>query len=265
MSGKIKITSLLQKKETGEKIVAITAYDFTSARLFDEFVDVLLVGDSLGMVIQGGAHTLSVRLEDVIYHTKAVAKAAKRAHVVADLPFMTYQTGPTQALRSAGRLLAEGDAEAVKLEGGVTMAPIVEKLVATGIPVMGHIGLTPQSVHAFGGYKIQGKTEQAKERIISDALALEDAGVYSIVLEGIPTDLAKTISERVKIPTIGIGAGIHCDGQILVSADLLGMNPDFRPRFVKTYADLAGIIKTAVQKYANEVKAREFPSPEHSF
>lgn len=265
MSGKIKTTSLLQKKETGEKIVAVTAYDFTTARLFDEFVDVLLVGDSLGMVIQGDTHTLSVRLEDVIYHTRAVAKAAKHAHLVADLPFMTYQTGATQAMKSAGRLLSEGHAESVKLEGGVTMAPIVEKLVEIGIPVMGHIGLTPQSVHAFGGYKIQGKSEQAKERILSDALALEDAGAYSIVLEGIPADLAQVISSRVKIPTIGIGAGVHCDGQILVSSDLLGMNPDFRPRFVKPYADLAGTIKSAIQKYATEVKGSEFPSPEHSF
>jgi 3-methyl-2-oxobutanoate hydroxymethyltransferase len=255
----------MQKKEQGEKIVAVTAYDYTSARLFDEFVDVLLIGDSLGMVVQGHAHTLSVRLDDVIYHTKAVAKAAQHAHVVADLPFMTYQTGPTQALKSAGRLLAEGGAEAVKLEGGVAVAPIVEKLVEMGIPVMGHIGLTPQSVHAFGGYKIQGKTDAAKERILSDALALEDAGAYSIVLEGIPAELAKVISERVKVPTIGIGAGIYCDGQILVSSDLLGLNPDFRPRFVKPYANLAGVIREALQKYASEIRSQEFPGPEHSF
>lgn len=265
MSAKIKVTSLAEKKQQGEKIVAITAYDFTLARLFDEMVDVLLVGDSLGMVIQGASNTLSVQLRDVIYHSRAVARAARHAHLVADLPFMSYQTGPVQALRSAGRLLSEGHAESVKLEGGVAMAPIVERLVQVGIPVMGHIGLTPQSVHAFGGYKIQGKTDRAREAILNDALALEDAGAYAIVLEGVPADLAQTITQRVKIPTIGIGAGIHCDGQILVGQDLLGMNLEFNPKFVKKYADLASQVKHAVQQYSKEVRGGEFPTPEHSF
>ena len=264
-----KITSLMvrQRKEQpgARKIVALTAYDYTSAKLVDELVDIVLVGDSLGMVIQGAANTLSVRLEDMIYHTRAVARALQHAHLVADMPFMSYQTSVSHALRSAGRLLSEGQAEAVKVEGGVTIAPTVAKMVALGIPVMGHIGLTPQSVHVFGGYKIQGRTDSARESILADALSLEDAGVYSLVMEGVPADLARQITERVKIPTIGIGAGHHCDGQVLVFHDLLGLNPDFQPRFVKHYAELAGQVREAVQQYAREVQEGSFPDANHSF
>jgi 3-methyl-2-oxobutanoate hydroxymethyltransferase len=269
MSEPKKISSLVlrQRKEQpgAGKIVALTAYDYTSAKLVDELVDVLLVGDSLGMVIQGEPNTLSVRLEDVLYHTRAVARAIKHAHLVADMPFMSYQTSVKSAIQSAGRLLAEGHAEAVKVEGGVTIAATVAKLVQLGIPVMGHIGLTPQSVHAFGGYKIQGKTDRARESILADALALEDAGAYSLVLEGVPADLGRLITERVKIPTIGIGAGQYCDGQVLVFHDVLGLDPDFHPRFVKQYAQLAGQVREAVKQYAREVQEGTFPDANHSF
>lgn len=258
-------TQNIREQKRKSKLVAVTAYDFTTASLVDELVDVILVGDSLGMVIGGESNTLSVKLEDVIYHSKAVSKALEHAHLVADMPFLTYQTGWEEAVRNAGRLLAEGKAEAVKLEGGAVVAEVVEKMVGYGIPVMGHIGLTPQSVHAFGGFKVQGKTEATRHAIMQDALALEDAGVYSMVLEGIPHDLAKEISDRVQIPTIGIGAGHFCDGQVLVMQDLLGMNPNFNPKFVKKYANLAEIIKGAVQEYASEVREGAFPTQEQSF
>jgi len=267
---KITVASIRKRKvqsdnQSGDRLVTITAYDYTFARLVDDSVDIVLVGDSLGMVIQGEANTLSVRIEDIIYHTRAVAKALRHAHLVADMPFMTYQTGAKDAVRNAGRLLSEGHAESVKLEGGVSVARIVTKMVDFGIPVMGHIGLTPQSVHAFGGYRIQGKTDSQREAILEDALALEDAGAYAIVLEGMPADLAKEITSRIKIPTIGIGAGVHCDGQVLVCHDLLGMNPDFHPRFVKSYANLADTVKNAVQQFANEVHTGAFPEEKHSF
>ncbi len=264
---KITVNQIRERKASqgAQKIVTITAYDYTFAKLVDEAVDIVLVGDSLGMVIQGETNTLSVRIEDIIYHTRAVARGLSHAHLVADMPFMTYQTGSKDAVRNAGRLLSEGHAEAIKLEGGVAVAKIVSKLVDFGIPVMGHIGLTPQSVHAFGGYRIQGKTDSQKESILEDALALEDAGAYAIVLEGMPADLAKLITERIKIPTIGIGAGVHCDGQVLVSQDLLGMNPDFHPRFVKPYANLADTVKGAVKQFASEVHTGAFPEERHSF
>ena len=261
-----KMTSLsIQRKKGQEPIVALTCYDFTSARLVDEAVDVVLVGDSLGMVIQGHTSTLPVTLEDVIYHTKAVARGVTHAHLVSDMPFMIYQISSESALRHAGRLLAEGGAEAVKLEGGVGIAKTVEKLTSVGIPVMGHIGLTPQSVHAFGGYKVQGKTDRQRTSILEDALALEDSGAYALVLEGMPSDLSQMITERLKIPTIGIGAGTFCDGQILVFQDLLGMNDEFKPKFVKRYANLAQVIRTSVQTFAFEVRSKAFPTQEHSF
>lgn len=246
-------------------MVAVTAYDFLTARLIDEIVDIVLVGDSLGMVVQGKEDTLSVTVEDIVYHARAVKRGLRHAHLVADMPFMSYQISPEEALRNAGRLVSEGGASAVKLEGGTRIAPAVERIVSTGIPVMGHIGLTPQSVNAFGGYKIQGKTESAREAILQDALALEDSGVYSIVLEGIPSELAQEITARVKVPTIGIGAGPACDGQILVIQDLLGMNPTFKPRFVKHFAHLSEVIPKALQTYAEEVRSRAFPGKEHSF
>ena len=252
-------------REAYKKIVAITAYDFLFTKLVDELVDVVLVGDSLGMVVQGKENTLSVTMDQMIYHTQNVSRAIKHAHLVADMPFMSYQVSEENAVLNAGRFLSEGGAHSVKLEGGVRIAKLVERLVDIGIPVLGHIGLTPQSVHAFGGYKIQGKTDSAKESILQDALALEDAGAYAVVLEGIPENLAKEITTRLKIPTIGIGAGKYCDGQILVATDLLGMNPDFNPKFVKKYTDLAGHIRTAVSEYATEVTTGAFPSENHSF
>lgn len=262
---KVTTATIRARKNDPQKLVTITAYDYTFARLVDQEVDIVLVGDSLGMVIQGDTNTLSVTLEDVLYHTRAVARALSHAHLVADMPFMTYQTGTKTAIRNAGRLISEGRAEAVKLEGGVAIARTVEKLVNFGIPVMGHIGLTPQSVHAFGGHKVQGRTDLAKNSILQDAIALEEAGAYAIVVEGVPADLGRAITERVKVPTIGIGAGPNCDGQVLVIQDVLGMNPEFRPRFVKKYADLAETVRGAVHQFANEVQTGAFPDEKHSF
>ena len=267
-----RITAMNIRQRKGEtknpkagKIVAVTAYDFTFAKLVDSHVDIVLVGDSLGMVIRGHPNTLSVTVEDMIYHSRAVHRGLKTAHLVVDMPFMSYQAGVQSAIRNAGRLVQEGFAQSVKLEGGVNIAKTVEKLVDIGIPVMGHVGLTPQSVHQFGGYRIQGKSKSAKEAIMMDALALEDAGAYAIVLEGIPAELAAEITERITIPTIGIGAGAKCDGQVLVSQDLLGMDSEFRPRFVKQFANLSESVQGAVAKYANEVRSGQFPLEEHSF
>jgi len=254
-----------RKTETEAKIVAITAYDFTMAKLLDEIVDILLVGDSLGMVVQGEPNTLGVTLDQIIYHCRCVSKATKHAHLVADMPFMSYQISEVEALRNAGRILSEGKAEAVKLEGGVRAAQTVERLVSTGIPVMGHVGLTPQSVHLFGGHRVQGKTDSGRESILQDAPALEDAGAYAVVLEAIPADLAKAITERLGIPTIGIGAGPHCDGQVLVSTDLLGMDDSFHPKFLKRYANLSESVQAAAAKFASKVRKGEFPTLEHSF
>lgn len=261
---KITVDHVRDRKKQ-DKLVVITAYDFTVARLVDPHVDIILVGDSVGMVVGGEPNTLSVTVDQMIYHGRAVSRAIQHAHLVVDMPFMSYQLDAKTALKNAGRLLSEGHAESVKLEGGVRVAKTVERLVTAGIPVMGHIGLTPQSVHAFGGFKVQGKSEQAKESLVQDALALEDAGAYSIVLEGIPSTLAKEITNRVRIPTIGIGAGPHCDGQVLVSQDLLGMNPQFSPRFVKRYAELSTVVTEAVLMYADEVKKGVFPQEKHSF
>ncbi len=246
-------------------LVAVTAYDYTFAKLVDDLVDIVLVGDSVGMVVQGHSNTLSVRLEDMIYHSRCVSKGLQKAHLVVDMPFMSYQVNIEDALKNAGRLLSEGEAHAVKIEGGVAVAKTITKMVEVGIPVMGHIGLTPQSVHALGGYRVQGKTASARESIIQDAIALEDAGVYAMVLEGIPVELAKAITERVKVPTIGIGAGPNCDGQILVLQDFLGLNTDFHPKFVKRFAQLAEETRKAVGAYASEVRQKNFPEREHSF
>lgn len=250
---------------TQKKIAVMTAYDYSTAKLVDELLDVVLVGDSVGMVFQGEPTTLQVTVDQMVYHARAVAKALRHAHLVADMPFMSYQTGWKAAVTNAGRLLAEGRAESVKLEGGVRIAKTVEKLVATGIPVMGHIGLTPQSVHAFGGYRVQGKTDRTAHAIVQDAVALEDAGAYAVVLEGMPSELGETITRRLKIPTIGIGAGPACDGQVLVSHDLLGLFPDFKPKFAKRYAQLSEMVRAAVGEYVEEVRAGKFPDAEHSF
>jgi 3-methyl-2-oxobutanoate hydroxymethyltransferase len=263
---KVTIHTLRKFKQAGRKIGMVTAYDATFARIFDDAgADVLLVGDSLGMVIQGHGSTLPVTLDEVIYHCRAVTRATKRAHVVGDMPFMTYQVTPEEAVRNAGRLVAEGGVGSVKLEGGEEFAEAISRMVRASIPVMGHLGLTPQSVHKMGGYVVQGRDEQAAKKILSDAIALEQAGCYALVLEGVPLDLAREITERLTIPTIGIGAGVHCDGQVLVCYDLLGMNPDFKPKFVKRFADLYGTIRGATQTYLDEVRGQSFPDEAHSF
>ncbi len=256
---------LRARKAPASRIVMTTAYDATLAALLDPAVDAILVGDSLGMVVQGHENTLKVTLEHVIYHTAAVARVCKHAHVVGDLPFMTYQISAEQALESAGRLMAEGSAHSVKLEGGRDIAPTVERLVRAGIPVMGHVGLTPQSVHQLGGFKVQGRGRDAADALLEDALALQDAGAYALVLEMVPLELAQRVTETLEIPTIGIGAGVHCDGQVLVSYDLLGLNPSFKPRFVHRYANLAREVSEAIGNYARDVRDGVFPGTEHSF
>ncbi len=268
---KVTVPEILSRKSTGDKIVALTAYDFTMARLFDQAgVDIILVGDTLGCIVQGLENTLSVTLEQMIYHTQCVSKACKTALVVADLPFMSYQVSPEQALISAGRLIKEGGASAVKLEGGIGMAETIKRIVSVDIPVMGHIGLTPQSFHRMGGHKVQGKSSKgvavagSRERVLEDAKAVNEAGAFSFVIEGVPVELAKEITSEVSVPTIGIGAGSYCDGQILVFADMLGLNGEFRPKFVKRYLSLEDDIMNAVRRYSAEVKDGEFPAAEHS-
>jgi 3-methyl-2-oxobutanoate hydroxymethyltransferase len=263
---RVTVPVVRQMKSKGERIAMVTAYDATFARMLDEGgADVLLVGDSLGMVVQGLDSTLPVTLDEMLYHTRAVARGARRALVVGDMPFMTYQVSPEDALRNAGRFLAEGGAHAVKLEGGEAMARTIARLVDVGIPVMGHVGLTPQSVHAMGGFKVQGKNEEDASRVLRDARAVADAGAFAIVLEGIPTDLARQITETVEIPTIGIGAGVHCDGQVLVCYDLLGLTPELKPKFVKRYAELFADGREATARYVDEVKTGAFPDAAHSF
>lgn len=258
----------LRKKADNEndKIVMVTAYDATMARLVDAAgVDMVLVGDSLGMVIQGHEDTLPVTMDQMIYHVKCVNRGLKRAHLVADMPFMSYQIDPTEALRNAGRFMQEAGASSVKLEGGERSAGVIQRCVDAGIPVVGHVGLTPQSVHAMGGFRIQGRTEESADQVIRDALAVEQAGAFCLVLEGIPSDVAAEITNRLDIPTIGIGAGIHCSGQVLVCNDILGMDLSFQPKFVKRYARLEEVAVEAFQTYASEVRQGVFPGPEHSF
>ena len=266
MADKVTVPEIRKMKQKGEKITALTAYDYTFARILDDAgVDILLVGDSLGSVIQGHESTLSVTLEEMIYHTRAVARGRKRALVVADMPFLSYQVNVEEAKRNAGRFLREAGAEAVKIEGGVPMIETTEAIVRIGIPVMGHVGLTPQSIHRFGGYKVQGKEKEDREKIIRDALAVEEGGAFSIVLEGIPLDLAQEITRRLSIPTIGIGAGAHCDGQVLVVHDMLGLFDMYTPKFVKRYAELKEAMTGAVKNYVGEVREGKFPDDEHSF
>ena len=262
----VTVPRLAKMKRQGERITMVTAYDATFARLFDEAgIDVLLVGDSLGMVVQGQDSTLPVTVEEVIYHCRAVARGTRRAHIVGDMPFLSWQVSPEDALRNAGRFLSEGGAQAVKLEGGVDAAPTIERIVHAGIPVMGHVGLTPQRVHAMGGFRVQGKTEATAARVLRDAQAVAAAGAYSLVLEGIPTDLAARITDAVDIPTIGIGAGPHCDGQVLVCYDLLGLTPDLRPKFVKRYAEFFEDGVAAAARYRDEVRSGAFPTEEFGF
>ncbi len=261
---KFRVTDLAEKKSRGEKITMLTAYDATMARLLDRAgIDVLLVGDSLGMVIMGHDTTLPVTLEAMIHHTRAVANGARRALVVADMPFLTYQVSVSEAVRNAGRLVQEGGAKAVKIEGGTAVADAVRRLVDIGIPVMGHVGLTPQSVHKLGGYRAIGKTKPEADRVIEDARALEQAGAFSVVLESVPAEVAAAITRELKIPTIGIGAGPHCDGQVLVSYDALGLFDEFVPSFVKKYADLAPVIVEAAKEYISDVESGRFPAPDN--
>lgn len=266
MNNKITTSVLRQYKSEGRAIVMLTAYDYPMARLLDEAeVDMLLVGDSLGNVVLGYDSTIPVTMEDMLHHVKAVCRGTKHAMVVADMPFMSYQISIPEALKNAGRLLQEGGAQAVKLEGGVAIADTVRAIVTAGIPVVGHLGLTPQSVNQLGGFKMQAKDEQAAQTLLDDARALEAAGAFALVLECIPAGLARKVSELIAIPTIGIGAGVDCDGQVLVIHDLLGVYSGFTPKFVKKYADLHHDIMTAVQRYSSDVRERQFPSPEYSF
>jgi 3-methyl-2-oxobutanoate hydroxymethyltransferase len=260
------VHDFVASKARGEKIVVITAYDYTMARLVDEAgIHAILVGDSLGNVMLGYDSTLPVTMEDMIHHIKAVVRGSRKSLVIGDMPFMSYQVSTEQAVASAGRLLQEAGCQAVKLEGGRSVAASVAKIVASGIPVMGHLGLTPQSIHQLGGYKVQGKSDAAAEALIQDALALEEAGAFSIVLEYVPIELARTVSEKLTIPTIGIGAGPHCDGQVQVIADMLALNPEFNPKHAKVYAPIGEAIKEAVSRYAREVVEGEFPSDRQSF
>jgi 3-methyl-2-oxobutanoate hydroxymethyltransferase len=256
----------LRARKGARPIAMVTAYDVTMARLLDEGgADMLLVGDSLGMVVQGHQNTLPVTVDEICYHGRAVARGTRRAHIVGDMPFMSFQVSPIQALESAGRMMKDGAFESVKLEGGEEVAEHVRRIVTAGIPVVGHVGLTPQSVHAMGGFKVQGKGEEAAERVIDDARAIEEAGAFAIVLEAIPPDLAAEVTAAVSIPTIGIGAGPQCDGQVLVCYDLLGMFRDFAPKFAKRFAPVGDIIVEATRAYVDEVQARTFPAVEHSF
>ncbi len=262
---KITTHTLRQKKARGEPITMLTAYDFPTAQAIDRAgVDAILVGDSLGMVVLGYDSTLPVTMEDMLHHSKAVARGAKLAHLIGDMPFMSYQVDAREAVRNAGRFLQEGGMDAVKLEGGRDMAPTITAIVSAGIPVMGHIGLTPQSVHQLGGYKTQGKSAEAAKRLIEDAYILEEAGCYAIVLEAIPDRVAELISQRLAIPTIGIGAGAGCDGQVLVTHDLLGLFDRFTPKFVRKYASLHAEMSRAFADYIADVQAHQFPAPEHS-
>lgn len=259
------IPDLHRCKRDKKKVIVVTAYDALFARLLEQAgIDVLLVGDSLGVVVQGKANTLSVTMEDMLYHTRLVAGAAQRSLVIGDMPFMSYQAGKEEALRNAGRFLQAG-AHAVKLEGGAAMVDRIEAMTQVGIPVFGHLGMTPQSVHQYGGYKVQGKNAERAKMIVSDAKALEQAGAAAIVLEAMPAALAKTITEQLTIPTIGIGAGPHCDGQVLVLYDLLGLFDEFVPKFVKPYAHLRADALQALRRYKEEVEQGKFPTDSESY
>lgn len=262
MNKRITVTELAIMKSEKRKIVALTAYDYPFARMVDECgVDMILVGDSLGMVVQGESSTLPVTMDQMIYHTKIVASAVKRAMVVGDMPFMSYQASVSEAVRNAGRFLKETGASCVKLEGGARVSSTIKAITETGIPVQAHIGLTPQSVHQFGGFKVQ----REEQKLLDDAQEVVEAGAFSMVLEGIPLEIAEKITKAVPVPTIGIGAGVHCDGQILVLHDLLGLNEGFLPRFAKRYTNLAAQAREALNAYVSEVRDQAFPSAEYSY
>lgn len=260
------VITIQQAKENGEKLTMLTAYDYSTAKLIDEAgINMILVGDSLGMVVLGYEDTLSVTMEDMIHHTAAVARGAKNAFLVADMPFMSYQTSVYDAVVNAGRLMKEGRAQAVKLEGGKEVAEHIRAITKASIPVVGHLGLTPQSLNAFGGFKVQGKSEEAAKKLVEDALAIEEAGAVAMVLECVPEKLAELITKKVKIPTIGIGAGAGCDGQVLVYQDMLAMFSDFKPKFVKHFGQIGEQMKAAFAQYSEEVKSGAFPAQEHTF
>lgn len=260
------VVTFQKAKQNGEKLTMLTAYDYSTAKLIDEVgVNSILVGDSLGNVVLGYEDTLSVTMEDMIHHGAAVARGAKNALVVIDMPFMSYQTGVYDAVVNAGRLMKEGRAGAVKLEGGEEVCPQIKAITAAGIPVVAHLGLTPQSINAFGGYKVQGKSEAAARKLLSDAKAVEEAGAFAVVLECVPAKLAKLVTEQLSIPTIGIGAGNVCDGQVLVYQDMLGMFSDFTPKFVKCFANIGEVMKEAFRNYCTEVQEGTFPAKEHEY
>jgi 3-methyl-2-oxobutanoate hydroxymethyltransferase len=267
---KVRVPDFGRMKAAGQPIAMLTAYDYPFARIFDNAgIDVLLVGDSLGMAVQGAESTLPVTLEEILYHCRMVARGRRRALLIADMPFLSYHVSVEQAIANAGRLIKEGGAEAVKVEGGIAIADTVKKLTSLDIPVMGHVGLTPQSVHRMGGHRVQGRRAGrgpgCRERLIEDACAIEAAGAFAIVLEGIPAELAADITGRLTVPTIGIGAGPHCDGQVLVMHDLLGLSDSFLPRFAKCYANLGAATAEAAAAYAREVRERAFPAIEHCY
>jgi 3-methyl-2-oxobutanoate hydroxymethyltransferase len=263
---KVTVKTFFEKKGKGEKLALVTAYDYMSARIADEAgLDGLLVGDSLGMVIQGRPNTLPVTVDDIVYHTEIVSRCAKRALVIADMPFLSYQVSDEEAIENCGLMLKDAGAEAIKLEGGAYLAPLVRKLVERGIPVMGHLGLTPQSIHTFGGFAVQGRTDAQIERLKDDAKRLEEAGVFAIVLECVPKEVAKEVTGLLRVPTIGIGAGVHCDGQILVFHDILGVFQDLELKFVKEYAPAGEIMRKALSDYREDVLAGAFPEDAHSF
>jgi 3-methyl-2-oxobutanoate hydroxymethyltransferase len=265
-SRKVTVPEIRARKATGPALAMVTAYDFTMARLIDEAgVDLILVGDSLGMVVQGLTNTLPVTIEELCYHGRAVARGTVRAHLVGDMPFMSYQVSPQQAVESAGKLVKEGAFESVKIEGGEEIAEHVSRIVRAGVPVMGHVGLQPQSVHALGGFKVQGRGREAAAKVVADARAVERAGAYAIVLEALPPDVAEEVTKAVAVPTIGIGAGGGCDGQVLVCSDLLGMTRGHAPKFAKRYAEVGDIVVEAVRHYVGEVRAGVFPAREHTY
>jgi len=263
---RVTVRTFKEFKKRGEPIVVLTAYDYQTAKILDAVgVDALLVGDSANMVFYGHSSTLSITLEQMLYHTQAVSRAALRALVIGDMPFLSYQVSASEAVANAGRFLKEAGAAAVKLEGGVEIAPTVKHLVDVGIPVMGHIGLVPQAVHKMGGYLVQGKNEKSVAYLLESAHALEEAGAFSLVVEGVYAEAARKITQTVSIPTIGIGAGPHCDGQVLVTSDLLGIFSDFKPKFVRRYANLSEAMRQAVSNFITDVKHHRFPSEEESY
>jgi len=263
---RVTINQIKEMKPKGEKVTMLTAYDYATAKIIDEVgIPLILVGDSLGMVVLGYESTIPVTMEEMLHHTRAVVRGTKQAMVIGDMPFMTYHISVAEALKNAARFIQDGGAQAVKLEGGVTVAEKVSRIVDCGIPVMGHIGLTPQSVNQLGGYKVQGKSPESANKLLKDALALEEAGAFAIVLETVPTPLATLITQRISIPTIGIGAGIGCDGQVQIINDILGSFTDFVPKHAKRYSSLSDIMSSAITEYYNEVKAGSFPTAKQSF